>query len=144
MADESVPEFLTNSPPTKTAEAPREAPEKNRRLGDARGRYYQAREDARRYNRNLLQYAGAIAAVIGIGSGSGGIIAVANALNTDGDAIVSGVNVLYVLLAAGSLALLLAFPLGWASWQRGRAEGRKDDQLIKLMVIDPDFNPPQE
>ena len=144
MADESVPEFLTNSPPTKTAVAQREAPEKDAKLGEARGRWYQAREDVRRHNRNLLQYAGAIAAVIGIGSGSGGILAVANAINTGGDAIVGGVNVLYVLLAAGSLALLLALPLGWALWQRGRAEARKADRLVKLMLIDPAFNPPQE
>lgn len=43
--------------------------------------WHRAKDQATRYNRNLLQYAAAIAAVFGIGAGGGGIIAVAGALS---------------------------------------------------------------
>ena len=46
--------------------------------------WHQAQETAKRHNRNLLQYGAGIAAVTGIGAGSGGILAVANALENAG------------------------------------------------------------
>ena len=95
-----------------------------------------AKERARRYNRNLLQYAGGIVALVGIGSGTGAVVAVAQGLGENLDlpwwayVIIGGV--------VGLIFLFLSIFLLRAFWLRGEAERDVADHLSKLIEIDPD------
>lgn len=112
--------------------------------GEARVEYYQAREDARRHNRNLLQFAGGIAAVTGISSGSGGILYVANALATDnagGNEVVNSDVFGWILGIATCAVVVLAVGLVVAYRKRGAAEANAAQHLGALMRSDPDFTP---
>lgn len=111
--------------------------------GEARVEYYQTREDAKRHNRNLLQFAGGIAAVTGIGSGSGGILYVANALATDSDGseVVNPDVFVWILVIAVIAVSALAVGLVVAYIRRGIAESHATQRLGTLMRGDPDFRP---
>ena len=136
MADTKIPENIARGA-GKTEVA---APPPKARIGEARAEYYNAREEGKRYNRNILQYAGAIAAVIGIGTGSGGILAVANAI--DKGSLQLEIGVIYAVLSvAAGVAVALLAPLVFSFWRRGIAESRETSALGALMLEDPDFSP---
>ncbi len=105
--------------------------------------WHRAKEEARRYNRNLLQYAAGIAAVLGIGAGSGGLFAVAGALIRTEETSRSLPDWAFVILViAGSVVgvlsiILLAF-LGIAFFRRRKAEQDADGYLARLIEVDPD------
>jgi O-antigen/teichoic acid export membrane protein len=106
------------------------------RLVTALQAWQKARDEAARYNRNLLQYAASIAAVLGIGAGSGGLFAVANSLpEAHGDIAVIG------LMAAAGVAAVIAVPLvlllAWAFRKRGQAETAAVSRMNDLIEIDP-------
>lgn len=111
---------------------------------DPRVEYYVAREDAKRHNRNLLQFAGGIAAVTGISSGSGGILYVANALATDsasGSEVVHPDVFGWILGIAICAVIVLAVGLFVAYRKRGTAESKAAKHLGALMRSDPNFTP---
>ncbi len=56
--------------------------EKDPRISTAQN-WYKAKDEADHYNRNLMQYGGAVAAVLTILAGSGGIFAVATAVKVE-------------------------------------------------------------
>lgn len=98
--------------------------------------WQKARDAANRYNRNLLQYAASIAAVLGIGAGSGGIFAVADSLpEAQGDIAVIGL-VASVAVAGGIAAPILLLLVG-TFWKRGRAERDAASRMDDLIAIDP-------
>ena len=110
-------------------------------LVDCLAAWQTAKEETARHNRNLLQYAAFIAALVGIGSGSGGVFAIAAALSGDDDknlpewvatvAIVAG-----VIIVSGSL-VLLAFMI-CAFVRRRAAERDVDKNLEELVRLVPD------
>ncbi len=94
-----------------------------------------AKERARRYNRNLLQYAGGVVALLGIGSGTAAVAAVAQGLgelDLPWEAIVSIAAVVGLVFLFLSIFLLRAF------WLRGEAERDVAEHLSKLIALDPD------
>ena len=107
--------------------------------------WHLAREEANRYNRNLLQYGAAVAAVFGIGAGSGSVLALASAQNDQGETSA-------LLWGGGGLAgallvfsVILAFLLVHAFRQRRSAERRADEYHRKLVRHAPErFLPKQE
>lgn len=102
--------------------------------------WQKARDAANRYNRNLLQYAASIAAVLGIGAGSGGIFAVADSLpEAQGDIAVIGL-VASVAVAGGIAAPILLLLVG-TFWKRGRAERDAASRMDELIAINPERFP---
>ena len=101
--------------------------------------WHLAKERARRYNRNLLQYAGGVVALLGIGSGTGAVVAVAQGL--EGKQVTDDASSLVITIIAAAIAAL-ALPfivfLLRAFWLRGEAEREVADHLSKLIAIDPD------
>ena len=98
--------------------------------------WHLAKERARRYNRNLLQYAGGVVALLGIGSGSGAVVAVAQGLEEDPDLPWLAIGIIAAVV--GAIALLLIYFLLRAFGLRGEAERDVADHLSKLIAIDPD------
>ncbi len=100
-------------------------------------------ERAERANRNLLQDAAGIAALLGIQAGSGGVFALAQAVTVakEGASFVPD-DIMRVLLIAGAvgaaLSLGLAVLLVRAFWARHRAEAEADEHLAKLIEAKPD------
>lgn len=124
----SVPEHLATSPAN---------PERDT---DARAAWYDARDRAKRADRNLLQYAGAIAAVLGIGSGSGGLLAVAAALRDSGSLVPEWI--FYALASAAvAMAISLTLPLLMTLRLRGDAEDEMRERLPAALREDSTFDP---
>ena len=112
--------------------------------------WHRAKEAASRHNRNLLQYAAAIAVVLGIEGSSGGIFAVAIALLMAGETTVAigallprwamwvlgGVGIAGVVVVA-----LLASLLIWAFLCRQKAERQADCHRNNIIRLDPGYFP---
>jgi hypothetical protein len=98
-----------------------------------------AKERAGRANRDLLQFAAAITAVLGIVAGSGGIFAVATAAAPpDADQLFS-LDVLKIFMTVGfALAFVLGLMLVAAYQRRRRFERTMDDYLTRLIGLRPD------
>jgi hypothetical protein len=117
------------------------ASEPNREsLIDALQGWQIAKERASRANRNLLQYAAGIAAVLGIEAGSGGIFAIAAAVTQpDAGPGLFPTDLLKLLMAVGfALAVILGLMLAGAFQQRRREERTMDQYLATLIAIRPD------
>jgi hypothetical protein len=97
-----------------------------------------ARQQARRANRNLLQYAGSFAALIGIGAGTGGVFAMAKAVNKSTETqIVPGWALMAALVVASIFAVGLLL-LIWSAYRTRRtAERHADEHLRHLISIRP-------
>ena len=111
--------------------------------------WHLAKERARRYNRNLLQYAAGIAAVLGIGAGSSGLFAVAGALIRTEETSRSLPDWAFVILAVaggvvGVLSIILLAFLAIAFSRRGTAEQDADLAQARLIDLDPDRFWPKE
>ncbi len=105
--------------------------------------WHRAKDEASRYNRNLLQYAAGIAAVLGIGAGSGGLFAVAGALIRTEETSRSLPDWAFVILVVagivvGVLSLILLAFLAIAFSRRRTAEQHADGYLARLIEVDPD------
>lgn len=100
--------------------------------------WHSAKEAAQRYNRNLLQYAAAIGAVFGIGTGASGIFVVAEA-QTEGQLIACwGQAALYSLAGFGFLILVfLAWQLVCTFRSRRTSEQSLLDSQARLININP-------
>ena len=101
--------------------------------------WHLAKERARRYNRNLLQYAAGVVAILGIGSGTGAVIAVAQGLerNQDTDGV-SSLVILIIAAVVAAIALPFIFFLARAFRLRGDAERDVAAHLSTLIALDPD------
>jgi hypothetical protein len=120
-----------------------ESPDQRQRLITELQGWHTAREAAGRYHRNLLQYAGGIAAVLGIGAGSGGVFAVAGSLARANDESQSlpywAAIVLMVVAGIAALAsVFLMALLIHAFRQRRRAEATADSHLAELIGLRPE------
>ncbi len=98
-------------------------------------------DDATRLNRNLIQYAASIGALLGIGAGSGGIFALADAVSSAGSqtlpsAIVAFVGASGVFIFVFGVGLL--FLLVRAFRGRTRIEREADEHLRRLIYQKPD------
>ena len=100
--------------------------------------WHLAKERARRYNRNLLQYAGGVVALLGIGSGTGAVIAVAKGLEGNEGTDDASVVIMIIAAVVAAIALPFMYFLARAFWLRGEAERDVADHLSKLIAIDPD------
>ena len=111
----------------------------NPEIVDALQGWQIAKERAGRANRDLLQFAAGITAVLGIVAGSGGIFAVATAVTpTDGTQLFS-IDLLKMLMVVGfALALVLTLMLAGAFQKRRQAERAIDDHLTRLIRLRPD------
>ena len=93
---------------------------------------------AERANRNLLQYAGAFAALLGIGAGSGGVFAMAKAINEGGQLVPE-----WILSAAFAVAAVCAIVLVCLLWSayrtRRRAERHADEHFKRLIERRPEL-----
>ena len=96
-----------------------------------------AKEESIRCNRNLLQYGAGIAAVLGIGSGSGGVFAVADKLNVNGLPIgaLVGLGVLGGVLCLGFV--VLSYLIVEAFTRREAAERKADDSQTRVIALAP-------
>ena len=107
--------------------------------------WHQAKEEAMRYNRNLLQYAASIAAVFGVAAGSSGILAVADSLAKSGEPNQWIPAILALVGFFLAIAAMLAVFLFGAFRRRGAAEREVDSHLARLIELDPDhFMPAKE
>ncbi len=84
----STPEGTTNRPEeaVSTSADAREGPQPNAEEDPKTPilkKWYKAKDEADHYNRNLMQYGGAVAAVLTLLAGSGGIVAVATAVKVE-------------------------------------------------------------
>jgi hypothetical protein len=107
-----------------------------------------ARESASRCNRNLLQYAAGLAAVLGISAGGGGMIAVASALQTklgedtgllQLDTLVGSMVVATILTGLVLLVLLVG-----TFRHRQAAERLSDEHLTRLIALAPQWFQPRD
>lgn len=100
----------------------------------------QARESARRYDRNLLQYAGALAALLGISGGSGAVAAVGisvSELSGDQARWVLGLAIVVAAIVA-LIAVALIYYLVRAFRLRRKAEDGAVKSLCTLIALEPD------
>ena len=117
------------------------SPEQAKRKAAALQNWHMASDAASRSNRNLLQYAAGIAALLGISAGSGGVFAVAESLQSTSRggspwwaaAILAGVAAF-----AAVAGLVMLFFLLKAYVQRRSAEDEADRYLRELIEMDPD------
>jgi len=103
--------------------------------------WHVATDAASRRNRNLLQYAAGIAALLGISAGSGGVFAVAESLQSTsrGGSPWWAVAILAGVAAFAAVAgLVMLFFLLKAYVQRRSAEDEADGYLRELIGMDPD------
>jgi hypothetical protein len=111
-----------------------------------------AREAATRCNRNLLQYAAGLAAVLGISAGGGGMIAVANSLGAArspaGDAGALGLSmdvvIGWIVFATIFVGLALLILLIVSFKERRAAERKTAEHLEKLIALAPQWFEPRE
>ncbi len=100
--------------------------------------WHLAKERARRYNRNLLQYAGGVVAILGIGSGTGVVLAVAEGLERNQDTDGTSVVIWIIAAVVATIALPFMYFLARAFWLRGEAERDVAAHLSTLIALDPD------
>lgn len=125
-------------------EQPVELVDKSRLSEELKG-WLRAREEANRYNRNLLQYAAGVAAAFGVGAGSGGILAVSNALTQDGIGALEIASFLFWVFGSVFtlsylsmvIAAILAVLLVFAFFRRRAAEKEVTTHLENLIVLLP-------
>ena len=98
-------------------------------------KWYKAKDEADHYNRNLMQYGGAVAAVLTILAGSGGIFAVATAVKVEGNPyFVWAATILGGVSVVGTIALvILTVMLVHSFVRRGRAEKAVDKNRRNLI-----------
>ena len=114
--------------------------------------WHLAREAASRCNRNLLQYAAGLAAVLGISAGGGGMIAVANSLGAtrlpvgDGSESLVSMDTLigWIVVATIVVGLVLLILLILTFRERQASEHQTDDHLKKLIALAPRWFEPKE
>ena len=107
--------------------------------------WHRAKERARRYNRNLLQYAAALTALLGIGGGSGAVVAVGISFSGLSGGEARWVLVIAIVVAAvvALIALALIYLLIRAFRLRRDAELDAINFLASLIERDPErFWPP--
>ena len=93
---------------------------------------------AERANRNLIQYAGAFAALLGISAGSGGVFAMAKAINENGQLIPDGV--LSAAFAIAAICAIVLVCLLWSAYRtRRRAERHADEHFRRLIERRPEL-----
>ncbi len=120
---------------TSVVEADRAGPEIVRALQG----WQIAKERANRANRDLLQFAAGITAVLGIVAGSGGIFAVASSAATTTGTQLFPLDLLKILMGIGfALSVVLGIMLVGAFQRRHREERTMDDYLTKLISLRPD------
>jgi hypothetical protein len=96
-------------------------------------------DSANRYNRNLLQFAAGLAALLGIGGGTGGMVALANAVRRpEGQLMIPPELVVGFLLAFVGIAGILLAGVVIAFLGRWRAEAAASGHLKKLIPLNPD------
>ena len=103
--------------------------------------WHAATDAASRGNRNLLQYAAGIAALLGISAGSGGVFAVAESLNksSQGNSPWWAIAILVGVAAfAGTAGIVMLFFLLRAYVLRRTSENEADGYLRELIGMDPD------
>lgn len=108
--------------------------------------WHSAKERARRYNRNLLQYAGGAVALLGVTFGTGAVFAVAEGVdnganvenNMMSDTELLPVEVLIIAAVMGVIVLVLLCFMARAFLVRGSAERDATRHLNTLIAIDPD------
>jgi hypothetical protein len=102
--------------------------------------WHESRNKAIRRNRNLLQYAAGVAALLGISAGSGGIFALADAVNVNGSevGILNAVLILVIVASIGLAAVLMVL-LVQAFFGRLRSEAEADRHLRQLIELKPDL-----
>jgi hypothetical protein len=83
---------------------------------------------AERANRNLIQYAAAFAAVLGIGAGSGGVFAMAKAINKSGDGQLVPDWVLTGAFIVAAVTAVVLVCLLWSAYRNRRRAERSADQ----------------
>ncbi|MFN8523621.1 MAG: hypothetical protein U0821_11040 [Chloroflexota bacterium] len=111
-----------------------------------------SKEQARRCNRNLLQYAAGLTAILGINVGGGGMLAIAKALGEvtqeDGDLIFGLLTlsslVSWIVLVAACGGGMLLILLVKSFLQRQASEHRADEHMRRLIVLAPDWFHPKE
>ena len=98
-----------------------------------------AKERASRANRDLLQFAAGITAVLGIVAGSGGIFAVATAVTPNDGTQLFSIDLLKLLMAVGfALSVVLGLMLVGSFQKRRREERTMDEYLGRLIGLRPD------
>ncbi len=104
-------------------------------------KWYKAKDEADHYNRNLMQYGGAVAAVLTILAGSGGIFAVATAVKVEGNPyFVWAATILGGVSVVGTIALvILTVMLVHSFGRRRKAEKAVDKNRRSL--IDEEIGP---
>jgi hypothetical protein len=114
--------------------------------------WHLAKEAASRHNRNFLQYAAGLAAVLGINVGGGGMLAIAKSLREasgrpDGPTVsFLPLNtpidwILAVAMLVGAALLLL---VTWTFMRRQAAEGRAERHLERLIALAPQWFEPKD
>lgn len=107
--------------------------------------WHRAKERGRRFNRNLLQYAGALAALLGIGGGAGSVLAVALSVVAKEDGADDWMFWLLGSLAAvvGVIVVPLVLYMRRAFRLRLEAEVEANNALDELIKLEPErFWPP--
>ena len=103
--------------------------------------WYTAKDEAEHYNRNLMQYGTAVAAVLSILAGSGGIFAVANALKTESGSLPAwALMILWLVSIVGTIALVLLLGLLVHSFLH-RSKAEKAVEESRGSLIDADLTP---
>ncbi len=105
--------------------------------------WHEARESANRHNRNLLQYAAALATLFGIEAGFDGIVIVAIGLGRRGS-VYFGVAMAILGVAGIFLGALLVLAIVRDFRERQVAEERVAEMLRVLIRHDPERFMPRE
>ena len=100
--------------------------------------WHGAREAAGRSNRNLLQYGAALAALIGIETGFGGVVAVAMSVAETTNDTPFGLWILGLVVAGLILGTMLALLIVKSYRDRRLAEQRVDAAVDKLIPLSPE------
>ncbi len=113
--------------PEDTGEEPEPSAEKDPRISTVQN-WYKAKDEADHYNRNLMQYGAAVAAVLTLLAGSGGIFAVATAVKVeDNPFFLWAVGILGGLGVVATIALVILTVMLVHSFVR-RRESKELDQ----------------
>ena len=101
--------------------------------------WHRAKEHARRFNRNLLQYAGALAAILGIGGSAGSVLALAISVLEKNQGVDDWMIGLLAAVGVfvGVIAVPLIFYLVRAFRLRLTAEVDANEALDRLIARDP-------
>jgi hypothetical protein len=97
-----------------------------------------ALSQAERANRNVLQYAAAFAALLGISAGSGGVFAMAKAINENGQLVPEWA--LSGAFAVAAICAIVLVCLLWSAYRtRRRAERHADEHFRRLIERRPEL-----